>query len=175
MEAEAAALAKVLDVTSWLWQWRLLAVIGRPGRVEKEASGCTDLRLIPIHGGGLPVGGGHALVAVWVVLLGRGLLWQSCGLVALHIGRGDPERSQELICLPPRSPWLVSLLPLGGVEVLLVDGPRVVGHALALWMVDEQSILVLLGSQLSQRLVFEDRSLDDLHDFCLVEDAGAQL
>ena len=39
----------------------------------------------------------------------------------------------------------------------------------------EQSVLVLLGSQLSQCLVLEDRSLDDLHDLGLVEDACAQL
>ena len=48
-------------------------------------------------------------------------------------------------------------------------------HSLALRMVDEQSVLVLLRPQLRERLVLEDRPLDDLHYFVLVEDARAQL
>lgn len=174
LEAEAATLAEVLDVTSWLRQRRLLAVVRRPGRVEEDAGGCADRGLIPVQGGGLPVDGGRALV-VQVVLLRRGLLGLSCRLVALHVRRGDPEWSQELIWLPPRPPGLVPSLPLGGVKILLVEGPGVLGHAVVLRMVDEQSVLVLLGSQLSQCLVLEDRSLDDLHDLGLVEDACAQL
>ena len=60
------------------------------------------------------------------------------------------------------------------MKILLFYGPHILGQAF-IRVVDEQSVLVLLGSQLGQCLVFEDRSLDDLHDFGLVEDACAEL
>lgn len=67
-KAEAAALAEVLTLTSWLRQRRLFALVGWPGRVGEDVGRSTDVLLIPVRPSGC-----H-LVVIRVVLLGRRLL-----------------------------------------------------------------------------------------------------
>ena len=108
-------------------------------------------------------------------MVGRGLLRLRGELVALKITGGNPEWPEQLLWLLPGLAWLVLPLLLCRRMILFVEGPSIIMHDFALRMVDEQSILVLLRSQLSQRLVLENRPLDDLHYFVLVENARAQL
>lgn len=174
--AEVATVAEVLAVACLRRQQRrLLAVIGRPCRIEEDATGSAYLRIVPPRHHARADAAGYTRILIGQMLLWRDVLRLPCQLVALRLCRRDPERLEQLLRLLPRLAWLVLPLLLSRLLILVFSRFSIVGHDLTLRVVDEQSVLVLLCSQLGQCLVFQNRPLDDLHDLGLVEDTCAEL
>ena len=172
MWAEVGAVAEILARACRLrYEWRILAVLARTLRVDDEASSWACLRIVPCLHQSLTYEGARARIGMDRVL--RRHLLRLRELVALHITRGNPEWLEPLIW--PGLPWVLLPLLLCCRMILFVEGLCIIMHDFILWMVDEQSVLVLLCSQLSQRLVLENCPLDDLHYFVLVENSRAQL
>jgi hypothetical protein len=95
---EVAAVAEVLAVARLRRQQRrLLAVIGRPRRIEEDATGCAYLRIVPLSRQALADDVGRTRILIDQMLLRREVLRLRSQLVALHLCRRNPERLELLV------------------------------------------------------------------------------